>query len=151
MCGRGRSCSCSCWCRLCCCLFLRWKQIKRPARTMATGYLVRWRRNYEHPPGYLCCSLLDLRPDSFITCLIEVFIECRTRRCVRQRLVLLVFRAGFPKKIDARVCRHFYCGPAKAFDRQANKAAAGNSLPVVDSCWFWCGRDGNAWTTENLT
>src|SRR6266853_2823379 len=96
MCGHGRSCSCSCWCRLCCCLFLRWKQIKRPARTMATGYLVRWRRNYERPRGYLCCSLLDLRQDSFITCLIEVFIECRTRRCVRQRLVLLVFRAGFP-------------------------------------------------------
>jgi len=31
------------------------------------------------------------------------------------------------------------------------KPPAGNSLPVVDSRWFWCGRDGDAWKTENLT
>src|SRR5205807_7963913 len=95
--------------------FLRWKQTAKPARTTATEYLVRWRRNYEHPPGYLCCSLLALRQDSFITCLIEVFIECRTRKCVRQRLVLFVIRAEIPKKIDARVCRHSYCRACLCF------------------------------------
>ena len=31
-------------------------------------------------------SLSDSRRDSFITCSIEVSIECRTRKCARQRL-----------------------------------------------------------------
>jgi hypothetical protein len=66
--------------------FLRWKQIARPALIMATEYSVRLRRNYEHPHGCLCCSLSDSRRDSFITCWTEACIECRIRKCARQRL-----------------------------------------------------------------
>ena len=56
---------------------------------MATEYLVRLRRNYEHPRGCLCYSLSDSRQDSFTTCLTEASIECRTRKCVRQHLALI--------------------------------------------------------------
>src|SRR5882724_1929944 len=96
MCGRGPSCSSSCCCRSCFSPFLRWKQIARPALTMATEYLVRLRPNYEHPRGCLCCSLSDSRQDSFIICLIGASIECRTRKCVQQRLALFVIPAEFP-------------------------------------------------------
>src|SRR5512132_3692176 len=94
--GHGRSCSYSCCCRSCCFPFLRWKQIARPALIMATEYSVRLRRNYEHPHGCLCCSLSGSRPDLFTTCSTEASIECRTRKCARQRLALFVIPAEFP-------------------------------------------------------
>src|SRR4029453_13164738 len=95
MCGRGQSGVSLFHCRPCCSPFLRWKQIAKPARSMATEYLVRLRPNYEHPRGYLCCSLSDSRRDSFIICLIGASIECRTRKCVQQRLALFVIPAEF--------------------------------------------------------
>src|SRR4029077_12863010 len=94
--GHGGSCFFSCCCPLYCSPFLRWKQIARPALTMATEYLVRLRPNYEHPRGCLCYSLSDSRQDSFIICLIGASIECRTRKCVQQRLALFVIPAEFP-------------------------------------------------------
>src|SRR6266403_510255 len=96
MCGRGPSCSSSCCCRSCFSPFLRWKQIAKPARTMATEYLVRLRPNYEHPRGCLCCLLSDSRRDLFTTCSTEACIECRIRKCARQRLGLFVIPAKFP-------------------------------------------------------
>src|SRR6266403_1274832 len=96
MCGRGQSCFSLFHCRSYCSPFLRWKQIARPALTMATEYLVRLRPNYEHPRGCLCCSLSDSRQDSFIICLIGASIECRTIKCVLQRLALFVIPAEFP-------------------------------------------------------
>src|SRR6267378_5705779 len=142
MCGRGQSCFSLFHCRSCCCPFLRWKQIAKQERTTATEYLARLRRNYEHPRGYLRCSLLALRRDSFIICLIEVFIECRTRKCVRQRLVLFVFRAEIPKKIDARVFRHFHCGrPKPSIDKQTKPPPA-ILYPLLILVGFGVGRDG---------
>src|SRR6266481_5329131 len=97
MCGRGQSCFSLFHCRSCCSPFLRWKQIAKLARTMATEYLVRLRPNYEHPPGCLCYSLSDSRQDSFITYSIAASIECPTRKCVQQRLALFVIPAEFPE------------------------------------------------------
>src|SRR5258705_1469085 len=94
--GHGRSCFCSCCCRWCSSLFSRWKQIARRERTTATEYLVRLRPNYEHPRGCLCCSLSDSRRDLFTTCSTEACIECRIRKCARQRLGLFVIPAEFP-------------------------------------------------------
>src|SRR5512132_2961541 len=98
MCGRGQSCFSLFHCRSCCSPFLRWKQIANPARSMATEYLVRLRPNYEHPRGYLCCSLSDSRRDSFIICLIGASIECRTRKCVQQPLGWLAKATEFRER-----------------------------------------------------
>ena len=65
---------------------------------MATEYSVRLRRNYEHPRGCLCCSLSDSRRDLSITCSTEASIECRIRKCVRQRLGWLAKATEFPER-----------------------------------------------------
>src|SRR4029453_17149455 len=36
------------------------------------------------------------------------------------------------------------CESAKTSGAPTNSVAAGNSLPVVDSAWFWCGSNCNA-------
>ena len=59
---------------------------RETARTTAIEYLVRLRRSSERQSGCRRSSRSDLRQDSFIICLIEVFIECRTRKCGRQHL-----------------------------------------------------------------
>src|SRR6266480_5603500 len=94
--GRGQSCFSLFHCRSYCSPFLKWKQIARPALTMATEYLVRLRPNYEHPRGCLCCLLSDSRRDLFTTCSTEACIECRIRKCARQRLGLFVIPTEFP-------------------------------------------------------
>ena len=48
-------------------------------------------------PWVLHCWLWVSRRALFITCSIEVFIECRIRKCARQRLAWLATRARFPE------------------------------------------------------
>src|SRR5262245_32829084 len=105
--GHGPSCSSSCCCRSCCSQFLRWKQTARSAHTTATEYSARLRRNSERRLGYQRYSLLASRQDSFTTCSIEASIECRTRKCARQRVASLATPAG---------SRHVkWCGVSPSF------------------------------------
>ena len=50
---------------------------------------MRLRRNYERRAGCRHCLLSDSRRDSFITCSIEAFIECRIRKSAQPRAVYL--------------------------------------------------------------
>src|SRR6516225_7887244 len=109
MCGHGRSCFFSCYCPSCSFRFLRWKQVARPALTMAIEYSVRLRYNSEPQPGCLHCWHSGSRQDSFITCLIEASIECRILKCARQHLACLATSLNVREPRMFRRALWFWC------------------------------------------
>src|SRR5215471_9884611 len=66
---------------------------------MATGYSARLPRSCGRRLGCLRCWLWASQRASFITCSIEAFIECRTLKCARQRLVFLTSERDFASAV----------------------------------------------------